>query len=429
MQLGNGQHLGYCTNVHPYDSLAGLIAALADEAAPLAARLRGEGAGGSRPARLTHGQPLGVGLWLPATVAAAVAADPAPLRRALAVGGLYAFTVNAFPYGDFHGPRVKDDVFRPTWADERRLHYTLQAAEALAALLPDGVDGAVSTHTGGYKPWGRRAPAPADIAAGLLAAAAGLQRLEQRTGRRIVLALEPEPLSSLETTEEVVAFFERWLLPAGDRAARHLALCYDACHQAVEFEDMAGSLAALRRAGIAIAKVQLSSALRLREPARHSGVLRPFAEDRWFHQVVARGADGALRRLADLPEALAEAGANATAASRAAPAAPRAAPGGRPGAPPREEGGQRDEEWRIHYHVPLFAETLDADGVLATTQPELDALLSLVHDPAVTSHLEIETYSFSMIPAERRAALGVPTVGACLQREFEWVLGRLDRGR
>jgi sugar phosphate isomerase/epimerase len=394
MRLPNGQHLGYCTNVHPYDSLDGLTAALRDEAAPLAARLR-RGAGGRTPvpALLGEDAPLGVGLWLPASIAGAVAADPEPLRRTLADAGLYVFSVNAFPYGDFHAGRVKDDVFRPTWADERRLHYTLQAAAALAALLPEGVDGSLSTHTGGYKPWG--GPAPADIARGLLSAADGLQRLRQRTGRRIVLALEPEPLSTLETAAEAAAFFERWLLPAGDVAARHLGLCYDACHQAVEYEDMAGSLQALRRTGVPIAKVQLSSALRLADPARNAAALAPFADDRWFHQVVARSPGGALRRIADLPEALADA------------------------------PGTLDAEWRVHFHVPLFADQMDDRGALRTTREDLAALLALVHDPAVTSHLEIETYSFSMIPASRREALGAPTLGDCLQREFEWVLGQL----
>ena len=395
MRLANGQHLGYCTNVHPYDSLAGLTAALRDEAAPLAARLRRPAPDTGRAALLGEREPLGVGLWLPASLAGAVAADPEPLRRTLADAGLYAFTVNAFPYGDFHADRVKDDVFRPTWADERRLHYTLQAAAALAALLPEGVDGSVSTHTGGYKPWG--GPPAADIARGLLSAADGLSRLQQRTGRRIVLALEPEPLASLETAAEAAAFFERWLLPAGDIATRHLGLCYDACHQAVEYEDMRGSLEALRRAGVPIAKVQLSSALRLSEPARHAAALAPFADDRWFHQVVARAPDGGLRRIADLHEALEQA------------------------------PGTRDGEWRVHFHVPLFADRMDERGALTTTRADLAALLALVHDPAVTAHLEIETYSFAMIPAARREALGAPTLGDCLLREFEWVLGQLAR--
>ena len=382
MKLPNGQHLGYCTNVHPYETVDGMLAALERHAVPLRARLGLTG-------------PLGVGLWLPAAVARALRSDPAPLRARLSALGLYAFTVNAFPYGDFHGERVKDDVFRPSWAEPERLHYTLAAAEVLAGLLPEGEAGSVSTHSGGYKPWGAEANDEHAIVAGLLAAADGLAALERRTGRRIVLGLEPEPLSWLETTDEVVDLFGRRLSPAGDAARTHLGVCYDACHQAVEFEDMAASVAALREAGVALAKVQLSSAILLPDPAADRELLRPFAEDRWFHQVLHRAPGGGLQRHADLPQAL---------ASRSA----------------REAG-----EWRVHLHVPLFADPLDDEGRLRTTRPWLAELLALVGRPEVTPHLEIETYSFGAIPEARRRALGAPDLDACLLREFEWVLDRL----
>ena len=413
MRLTNGQHLGYCTNVHPYGDLAGLVAALETGAAPLRARLV---AGG----HLDGDAPLGVGLWLPDAVARAVAADPAPLRALLARHRLYAFTVNAFPYGDFHGEVVKDAVFRPSWAEAERLQYTLTAARALAALLPEGVDGSASTHTGGYKPWfadGAEGGAPGDPAghptggttrdagareqdtaaatAHLLAVADGLARLQADTGRHVVLALEPEPLSTLETTAEVIeAFTTR--LHATDAARAHLGLCYDACHQAVEFEDMAANVGALRAAGIPLAKVQLSSAIRVPDPGRAADLLAPFAEDRWFHQTAVR-TGAAVALLPDLPAALADAEARAA------------------------------DEWRIHFHVPLFAGELDGQGRLATTRPDLEALLTLVSDPDVTTHLEIETYSFGMIPVERRIEMGAEGLEDCLELEFRWVLGRLGR--
>lgn len=387
MELGGGRHLGYCTNVHPYGSLDGLIEALRTQAGPLRERLAASG-------RLAADAPLGVGLWLPDTVATAVATDPTALRGALRAQGLYAFTVNAFPFGDFHGAVVKDAVFRPSWAELERVDYTLRAAEALAALLPEGVTGSVSTHTGAYKPWGPEADDHQAIAAGFRAAAAGLAELEARRGRRIVLALEPEPLSTLETTEEVLSFFERHL--QGDVERRHLGLCYDACHQAVEFEDPAASLQALADADIALAKVQLSSAIRVPDPAADAASLAPFAEDRWFHQVIARAPDGALRRWPDLPAALADPGAAAAG------------------------------EWRIHFHVPLFAPDLDGEGRLATTRPDLAAVLHWLSENGSLAPLEIETYSFGMIPAERRAAMGASDLLDCLALEFEWVLTELS---
>lgn len=374
--------LGYCTNVHPYADLAGLRAALREHAAPLRERL-----GWSR---------LPVGLWFPASVADEVLADPASFAAELGELGLHPYTVNAFPAGAFHAERVKDDVFRPAWSDPARVRYSLRAAEALAALLPEGADACLSTHSGAYKGWGAAANDEDAIVAGLLAAADGLAELEARVGRRMVLALEPEPLSFLETTDEVVDLFTRRLLPAGDAARRHLALCYDACHQAVEFEDPAASWRALRAAEVPVAKIQLSSAIELRDPARDRALLEPFARDRWFHQVVAEHADGSLQRLPDLPVALEDA--------RAAQA----------------------RRWRIHYHVPLFAERLDAEGRLLSTQAHLAELLAVAAEAGLP--WEIETYTFEALPPERRRALGAESLLDGLEQEFRWVLGRGARG-
>jgi len=390
MRLPGGQTLGYCTNVHAYSTLAQLLEQLGQEPVALRARLVAAG-------RLAPEDTLGLGLWLPADVARAAVADPAPLRARLAALGLSCFTVNAFPLADFHGPRVKDRVFEPGWTEPARLTATLDAARVLAALLPEGGSASLSTHSGAWRGWGPPRTDERAIATGLLAAADGLAALHESTGRSIRLAIEPEPCSSLETAAEVVAFFTRWLLPAGAAAREHLGVCFDACHQAVEFEHLPTSLAGLLRAGVPVAKVQLSSALALRDPAAHAALLLPWAEDRWFHQVVARTRDGALRRLPDLPDALS----------------------------PQAGSAVRDAlEWRVHFHVPLFAGRLDEHGWLSSTQEDL---LSLLASPelATVTQLEIETYSFGMIPAARRAALGVPTLLDALEREMLWVLDAL----
>jgi hypothetical protein len=322
------------------------------------------------------------------------------LASRLAQLGLHAFTVNAFPQGEFHGPRVKDAVFRPTWAEDSRLEHTLLAARALASLLPEGATGSLSTHTGGYKPWGAGAPTLAAVGRGFRRAAVGLAELERQTGRRIVLALEPEPLSLSETTAEIVDFFERELWPEGEVARRHLGLCFDACHQAVQYEDLPTALRLLRAAGVSIAKVQLSSALAVSAPRAAQQALTGFADERWFHQVVERAPDGSLRRFADLPEAL---------ASLVGPAS-------------GPSDGRAAGAWRIHFHVPLFAAQLDEQGLLGTTRADLQALLA---EPLDAPHLEIETYSFDMIPAARRARLGAATLLECLEQEFAWVLEQL----
>lgn len=361
--------------MHPYADLAGLRAALRSHAAPLR-----EALGWTQ---------LPVGLWFPANVAEEVLADPASFAAELAELGLHPYTVNAFPAGAFHAERVKDEVFRPAWDDPARLAYTLRAAEALAALLPEGAEACLSTHSGAYKGWGAAANDENRIVAGLLAAADGLAALEQRSGRCMLLAIEPEPLSFLETTDEVVDLFTRRLLPAGAAARRHLGLCYDACHQAVEFEDPESSWAALSAAGVRIAKVQLSSAIELPDPARHRERLAPFARDRWFHQVVAEHADGELQRIADLDIALAD---------------------------EKAAGARR---WRVHYHVPIFAERLEEDGSLLGTRDHLERILRLAR--AEGCPLEIETYTFDALPEGRREALGAKTLLEGLELEFRWV--------
>ena len=383
MRRPDGLRLGYCTNVHPYADVAGMLAALDAHATVVRDRLCPD-------------QPLGVGLWLPSDAAREIAHDAEPVREHLEARGLFAFTVNAFPFGAFHGDVVKDAVFRPTWAEPERLAYTLDAARALAGLLGDEPLGSVSTHTGAYKPWGPEANDPVAIAAGFRAAAEGLARLEDETGKRIILSLEPEPLSFLETTEEVVAFFEQHLPPDDPLVARYLGVCWDACHQSVEYEDPRASLARLWEAGITIGKAQLTCAIVAPDPGAARKALRPYAEDRWFHQVIARHRDGQLERCPDLSLALGE------------PSLARA------------------DEWRIHFHVPLFADRLDEAGVLRTTRSELEQVVDLLADGETTTHLEVETYSFEMIPAERRLALGVPTVTDGIVKDMSWVLDRLD---
>src|SRR4051812_46193445 len=223
--------LSYCTNVHPGRSVAEVEDGLDRYTIPVA---RG------------FGRPLSAGLWLARPVVNELLASEAALMcfaDGLARRGLTCHTLNAFPYGDFHSDRVKDDVYRPDWSTADRLDYTLGAARALAALLPEGVDGSVSTLPLAFKAH----PHPSDFAARcerkLIAAATALKELHDQPARTIRLAVEPEPLCDLETTDEAIAFFRRlWVAAenAGASAAvrEYVGLCYDVCHQAVEFEDV-----------------------------------------------------------------------------------------------------------------------------------------------------------------------------------------------
>lgn len=349
--------LAYCTNVHPCRTLDDVPAVLDRHALAVRARC---------------GFDISVGLWLPETAVAEPGAADA-VGRALASRGLTCHTLNAFPFGDFHGARVKEQVYLPDWADRRRLDYTLACARLLAALLPPGGAGSISTLPLGFKGFGHGPDFPAVAGDELLACARALAALEAATGRVIRLALEPEPCCVLETTAETVAFFGQLFARAAacdieGLARRHLGVCYDVCHQAVEFEDAPGAIAALSAAGIRINKVQISCAIEATDPSdpaqRHA--LLSYVEPRYLHQTFARGADGTVHSAVDLaPDLISD------------PAWQARAP------------------WRIHYHVPVDAEQI---GPLHTTRRELVRALSAIGNLDEAPDLEVETYTWPVLP-------------------------------
>ena len=388
---GLGQ-LTYCSNIHPGETWPEVLDGLRRHLPTVKAAVAPEA-------------PLGLGLRLSAAAAEALA-EPAALEELQALldeGPYYVFTINGFPYGTFHGASVKEGAYRPDWSEAERLLYSNRLAEILAIFLPEGMEGSVSTVPGTFKPWAEgRVEAITD---NLIRHTAELVAIERRRGRRIVLALEPEPCCFLETVAETIDYFEGRLfgaaaaarlaglcgLPKAEAEAalrRHLGVCYDVCHAAVEFEDPRDSLARLRAAGIRIAKLQLSAALRIPAVGPETRrQLAPFAEPVYLHQTVERGPDG-LTRYLDLPEALA-----------------------------RAEAAQ-GREWRIHFHVPIFLEAMQDFG---TTQGFLREILALHRAEPVTGQLEVETYTWDVLPERYRQA----EVGTAIARELNWVRGEL----
>ena len=391
--------LTYCTNIHPGETwpevrtvLQRSVPAVRDAVAPLGR--------------------FGVGLRLAAAAADALMApgELAALCRLLDERGLYVFTINGFPYGAFHGTRVKESVYAPDWRSRERERYSAVLAEILAALLPDDCSyGSVSTVPGAFRPSATSPEALDVIAEGVVAHVATLVALEERTGRRIRLALEPEPWCVFERVADTVAFFEAHLFsPLAARRLgkitgrsepvcaaalrRHLGVCFDACHMAVEFEDPEDALARFAAAGIDLVKVQISAGMVARftggDDAAVRAALEAFADDVYLHQVVERGPDG-LRRWLDLPDALAA-----------------------------YAGGAGTREWRVHFHVPLFRKAL---GALASTQGWVGALLAALRRDAYAGHLEVETYTWGVLPEEHR---GEP-VETAIARELAWVMEQL----
>lgn len=396
----NDAELTYCTNVHPGETLASVRAALRQHVV-------------SVKAAVAPAQRFGVGLRLAAAAADTLGSpeELASFKSELDADGLYCFTINGFPYGAFHGTRVKENVYLPDWRDPERVRYSQTLARILAELLPIGVKGSISTVPGCFKPNATGAATERRMADALIDVVAMLVDIERSKGRHIALALEPEPECFLETTDDAVAFFERCLFnresrrrlidaadlePAeAERALRrHLGVCLDTCHASVEFEAPLQAWRKLQAAGIAVPKVQISAGLRLPEatPERLQA-LAAFKNDVYLNQVVVRNGTE-LQRFVDLPEALASA------------------------QPP-------DSEWRVHFHVPIFLRQL---GLFESTQPDLLPLLAELAHVADCPHLEVETYTWDVLPEAFR---NVP-IDEAIARELLFVIdtlrGALSRG-
>ena len=291
MKLNHGLHLAYCTNVHRGETWAQTFDTL--ERHTLVVRRR-----------VAAGRPYAIGLRLGARAAEELA-QPAALaafRRWLDAHDCYVFTINGFPYGSFHGTRVKEQVYAPDWSTPERLAYTQRLFDLIAQLVPAGVAGSVSTVPGSFKMWTADDPARrAAIFQNLTACARHIAELSARTGRDLHLGLEPEPCCYFETTAETVDFFHGWR--TGERAVqaegllRYVGVNYDCCHLGVEFESPAAALDRLAAAGLRLSKIHLSSALRVKPDAAGRAALAAFVEPTYLHQVVVgNSATGAVRQ-------------------------------------------------------------------------------------------------------------------------------------
>ena len=380
MHIARRFHLTYCSNIHPGQTWDEVRANLQTYLPQVRKHMAFEG-------------PFGIGLRLSGQAAQSLDQPDtlSQFKQFLKGGDYYVFTINGFPYGVFHGERVKEDVYLPDWLDEERLVYTNRLASILAELTPPdlSIPGSVSTSPGAFHTNVRSASDVKAMAARMLRHAAFLEDLERRTGKRVTLAIEAEPCCYMETIDDVIRFFEDFLFDPGliretsaglsvEAVRQYIGVCFDACHMAVEFEDPKEALDRLGQAGIEIFKFQISSALRLNFRAgdgQPETKLRPFAESTYLHQVVENGSRGFLRYV-DLPDALAA---------------------------ENESSGAGDaREWRVHFHVPLF---LDRMKGFETSQDYLVSLLDLIRRDDLCPSLEVETYTWDVLPAEYRNVL------------------------
>ncbi len=390
MQLNHSLQLAYCTNIHRGETWTEAFFSLQNHA--LAVR-----------EKVCPKKPFAIGLRLSqgAAVELSDRATMLEFRRWLGKNSCYVFTINGFPYGQFHGTRVKENVYSPDWTTPERVDYTNVLFNLLAELLPPGVEGSVSTLPGTFKEFYPDATALNAIRQNIWRSVEYMARISSRSGRKLHLGLEPEPLCLLESSAETLRFFDQLRAehPRDERLAEHLGVNYDTCHFAVEFEEPQNALACLVHHGIKISKLHLSSALKVVPTPEACEELKKFADDIYLHQVVARDASGNRMIFSDLPDALAF--------------ARRQAAG----------GDWQLPEWRIHFHVPLHAPA--APPFENTNDHLLGVLDLLAQSPQLCSHLEMETYTWEVLPPDLKSQNVVDQLAA----EYDWTLAQLkERG-
>lgn len=403
MKLDTG-HLTYCTNIHAgknwtedFSALKANFPAIKQAVAPA--------------------QPLGIGLRLSHAASSALT-DEQELeifKHWLNENNAYVFTMNGFPYGDFHHTVVKAEVHSPDWTTDERRDYTLRLFHILKKLAPEGVDAGISTSPLSYRHWFKTdkalKQAREKASLNMLEVVKELIRIEQEDHLHMHLDVEPEPDGMLETGREFIDWYENDLLPLGipllqatfnidEKQAeilikRHLCLCYDVCHFAIGYEDHQAVLEELDLKGIKVGKIQISAALQAdlsgTEAERQSikTAFGIFNETTYLHQVVALTSTGALLRYPDLPEAL--------------------------------ENFDDDPatQWRAHFHVPISVKEI---GPLQSTQDDIVKVLELQKQKPFTHHLEVETYTWEVLPEQ----LKLP-IAQSISNELNWVIDTLSQ--
>ena len=400
MQFSNF-HLSYCSNIHPGESWEATFENLKKYIPEVRKNLDFKGS-------------FGIGLRL-SHEASLILEKPEELARFqswLQEEDAYVFTLNGFPYGDFHRTVVKDQVHFPDWTTPERKDYTIRSFKILAQLLPEGQDGGISTSPISYRHWFKTQEAfdhGMEVAtAHLMEVVTELAKIEAETGKLLHLDIEPEPDGILENSDEMVWLFTDWLLPKGAPELaktlgvsveesealikRHIQVCYDVCHFAIVYEKPEETFEKFAKAGIKIGKVQISAALKLMLD-QDRGVLKnqlsEFAESTYLHQVVGRNTDGSLISYPDLLPAL------------------------------EKLEDAKEEEWRIHFHVPVFMKKY---GEFESTNFLIEEVLKVLQSqPELSNHLEVETYTWEVLPPESRLPLG-----ESISRELSWVISQLN---
>jgi len=393
MYFKDAFHITYCTNVHPgqdwkrtFENIQKHVPKIKSDVAPEI--------------------PFGIGLRLSNKASEELNEEHhlVDFKTWLADNNCYVFTMNGFPYGNFHDEAVKDQVHAPDWTTEDRLAYTIRLFDQLTLLLPKGMSGGVSTSPISYKHWYTtdtdKKLALLKGAEQMIAVAKHLYEIEQATGVYLHLDIEPEPDGLLENSDEVLSFFANYLVPVGtvlltdtlglssDEVThlikRHLTVCYDICHFSLAYEAPKDTFSKFKSADILVGKIQVSAALKILFNGTNDDevwqLLSKFNEPTYLHQVTHKK-NLKVATYNDLPAVLAS--------------------------------KETFEELRAHFHIPIFLEKF---GVLDSTQDQILKTIAFLKEEKITAHLEIETYTWDVLPIELKEDLSNSII-----REINWL--------
>jgi len=398
MDLGKGLgHLTYSTLVHQTDNWDQLWKSVNTYLPAV-------------KARVAPNQKFGVCLRTSAPSAEMLSQDPskrAGLKKFFADNDLYLYTANAFVYGVFKKQVIKEDVYEPDWQTAERREYTKQVANLLAEMAPEGVNPSIQSAPLGFKPKGTGPDIVKAYTENVVDVVAHLVKLEKDTGKIVTLGLEPEPRCYLETTDETITYFQDHLfapqtaehlakkagIHAADAAAamkKFMGVVFDIGHQSVGYEDIPASLHKLVAAGVPIVKLQEAASMHIPDVTQEKvDALQAFAKTIYLSQTCQKK-DGKYTWFLNLEDAFEDWSKN---------------PGPR--------------EWRTHFHVPVFLTELGHG--FGTTRFGLEQALAVHKKTPLSTHLEIETYTWDVLPDHLKTGDIVEYV----TRELDWVKGQL----
>ena len=397
MLIQDKYHVTYCSNIHPGEDWKTTFHNLKEYIPKV-------------KAEISNDAPFGIGLRL--SNAASIQLDQGSnledFKNWLVQNECYVFTMNGFPFGEFHNTQVKDKVHAPDWTTSERVDYTKRLFKQLAFLLPNGMSGGISTSPVSYKHWySSKEELTSAFKTGsnhLAEVVIYLEGLERETGKFLHLDIEPEPDGLLENTKEFVDFYKNYLLPIASEEIcsklglnekeaeklikRHITLCYDICHYSLAFEEPTYTFGQMKKEGINIGKIQVSSALKIIFDKENEDQiwksLERFNEPTYLHQVTEKR-DGKVRVYNDLPMVL--------------------------------NNRKAHQELRAHFHVPIFLERFDD---LYSTQDQIIKTLDYLKEHSITEHLEVETYTWDVLPETLKVDLGQSII-----RELIWLKERI----